>query len=267
MDTSDNYKPPDKKPPLPVNNDPGSIERFIENLEKEVSFIETQEIVKGFMAEELEQKGFIGDKSIFIERSEFSCGREKAGFDFEEATEYAVKDGLKDIGDVDFEDLVCLKDVQQGQIIAYRKLPKSASDSDLNKILSIYNEKYVKKANILLKKDDDRMQFVAAVKGKTVVMDEFLFVVSSDRNARYSMQIAADRMRAVADFIPAFGNGRHLENMDVIAQLRDQGVTSGINETMIAETIEKLKKDNKVEAAERVRKLSDEITSLLGKKP
>jgi uncharacterized protein len=31
--------------------------------------------------------------------------------------------------------------------------------------------------------------------------------------------------------------------------------------------IEKLKKDNKVEAAERVRKLSDEITSLLGKKP
>ena len=30
--------------------------------------------------------------------------------------------------------------------------------------------------------------------------------------------------------------------------------------------IEKLKKDNKVEAAERVRKLSEEITSLLGKK-
>ena len=242
MDTSNNNKTPDKNPPLPGSNDANSIDRLIENLETEVSFIETQEIVKGLTAEELEQKGFIGEKSVSVERSAFSRNRERAGLVFEETVDYTEKTDLKGIDDLDFEEVAFLKDVQPGQVVASKK---SSLESENKTAIALYNEEYLKKANVQLKKDGERIQFIAVVKGKAVLLGVMLYIVKSDRDGKCDVRIAPDKMRATADMAPAFGNGRPLEKNDVITQLRERGVTAGINEAIIAESIKILKKEGK----------------------
>jgi uncharacterized protein (DUF342 family) len=227
------------------SDDTGALERLIENLETEVSSIETQEIIRGLTSEELEEKGLTGEKKISISRSVFSDTRNKAGFDFIEGVEYFIATGRKDVSEIDFEELFKLKNVEPGQIVASKKLPETTRDADFKNILSFYNEQYLKNANIELKRDENFMRFVAKIKGKAVLIDSFLFIVSCDKDGKFDILIAPDKMLVIAGFYPHYCNGKPLQKDEIMSCLKDKGVTAGIKEPVIEENIALCNKDKK----------------------
>jgi uncharacterized protein len=214
-----------------------ALERLIDNLENEISSIETQEIVTGLTVEELEDRGLIGNKQISITRSEFSTNRNKSGYYFPDDVEYLDATGRNEILDIDFEELIHLKDVYAGQVIAEKKLPQTTQESDFKNILKLYDEQYRLMANIELKRENDVMRFMAKTKGKVVLLDVFIYVVSGDRDGRFTINVSPDKMLATADFFPPYGNGKSCSKNDVMSHLNNIGIKAGINEAKIEECL------------------------------
>jgi len=212
------------------------IDELMLKLESELSVIETAEIVQGFTEEELDAKGFIGDKSIAIERSSFANDRKEQGYVFAQDIQYAVMNGYKSVDEIPFDEVESLNDVSAGDIIAIKHNKKSSTS-----ITPSFSDTYLKKAYLQLEKNDESIVFKATVKGKVVLLDSLIFIIPSDRDGRCILSIASDHMKVYMDLYPAQGNGKMAEEEDILGELQKKEVTFGIKHETIKDSIHNVK--------------------------
>ena len=202
----------------------GGDEKLLARLEAELQAIESREILHGMTREDLEARGFVGEKDIAIERTRFKETTEKEKLVFEEDVEYRRLADHEEYESLDIGKLCMLADVRAGSLIATR---------DANETVP-----FTAGRNVVKTTAGDRELYRAAVKGKVVIIRDAMHVFPSDIDCMIRVSVSADRMRALVDCSPGFGGGRPLTYESVVKELENAGVLYGIREKNIREAIE-----------------------------
>ena len=222
------------------------VDRLIERLEKEYSFIETMEIIHGLTPEEIEEKGFTGNKKITIQRSKFARERIGSGLQITDGIEVFYKKGIKDISKIDIADIELLPDVQPGQIIALQKYPAQQNTPSFEEFATRLGPDYPQKANVKLRPVPEGVQFIATIKGKAVFLDSKIYIITADRDAACSITVSDDHMRVYATLTPHSGSGKNLEPEMIRGLLRERGITTGIIDGEILRAVETVSREKTV---------------------
>ncbi|MBD3393209.1 MAG: DUF342 domain-containing protein [Chitinivibrionales bacterium] len=219
-------------------------DRLIDRLEANLQQIETDEILKGMTREELEARGFVGDKDISVERASFRETTEKEKLVFEGGVEYERLDDHAEYGDLDIEKLLFVKDVKAGQVIATR---------EQNETVPFNAGNNVEKGDL-----DGRECFRAMVKGKVVILRDTMHVFPSDIDCTIDVRVSNDTMYAFMDCAPGYGDGKELTSDAVIQEMERLGVLFGIQEDAIRRALD---------AANERRALQKNVTVAEGRAP
>lgn len=225
-------------PNLP--DDDKFIDSFFDKIEKELSSIEMKEIVNGVTSEELEEKGFIGDKELEVNRNSEYDDRKKYEIIIEQNVKYYEKKGNK-ISDIQFESVIDLPDILPNEKVAHWDIKvENATESSIN---MIKNEDYLNAANVIIQVKDNKILFIAKVKGKLVLFNYLPHIIPSDVNGYCNIHVNVDRMQAFADLFPSRGEGTNLSIDEVINELKKNNITSGIIDSKIKQYLEEIKKN------------------------
>jgi uncharacterized protein (DUF342 family) len=191
----------------------GRDDDLLRRLEKQLEDLEVQEIVRGSTDEDLQEKGFVGDKNIEIARSRMH-GDSDGDLSFEPGVEHErFPDGL-DFDDLGIADVVFLRDVEARSVFATCRAGIRAPVSP--------------GANVLVKKDDSKVHFVAAQRGKAVIIGDALHIFPSDIDCTIAVEIDEDAMCASVRCTPGHGRGTALSLEAVKGALVDKGVCYGV---------------------------------------
>jgi len=214
----------------------GEPDSILEQLEKEVESIETDEILEGLTPEELKDRGIIGGKKVEVRRSKYSAVKQVAGYVFYEGVEYAFIEG-KDIDDVNVDDVDYVKSVEKGQRIAWKKLDLNAQKLETFSPETLFTSGYLESARVIFTMEEDKLVVVSDLTGKVAVIKDLVYVVSAKADARCEVRVAMDKMSAEVDLFSARGGGKPLDVTMVETALKEAGVTFGIKSGVIAENV------------------------------
>jgi len=215
------------------------LDSLFDRIEKELSSIELQECIKGVTTEDLEEKGFIGDKDIEINRNLEYDKRKEFGISIRKNIKYFEKKGIN-ISDILFESVADLPNVMPNEIVAELEIMKI---TDKNLVFSVLqNEEYLNDSNIELRTEEETVKFISKVKGKVVLFNALPYIIASDLDAYCNIRISNDKMTAYADIFPPRGEGKFISFEEFINQLNKNNVVSGIKEEIIKHYIDEMRK-------------------------
>lgn len=214
------------------------LDSFFNQIEKEFSSIELQEYVNGLTTEDLEEKGFIGDKDIEINRNIEHDRRKEIGINIGKNIKYIDKKGIR-ISDILFESVADLPDVMPNEIVARLEINKN---DEKNPVISILqNKEYLNDSNIDIRTEKETVTFISKIKGKLVLFNDFPYVIASDIDGYCKIRISNDKMTVYADIFPPRGEGKFISFEEFINQLKKNNVVSGIKEEIIRQYIDEMK--------------------------
>jgi uncharacterized protein (DUF342 family) len=198
-------------------------EALLARVEKQLDEIETSEILRDMTPEALAEKGFIGDKPVDIGSSVKAQVTEKEHLLFEPGVEFERLADTALFESIGIESLSHIADVEKGQLIASRNA----------------EERIVFEAgnNITVTISGERVRYHARVRGKPIIIKDILHLVPSDVDCKITIRVDEEKMHAYLDCSPAHGDGKPLTTNLVCAELERQGITHGINRTVITEAI------------------------------
>ncbi|MBD3418952.1 MAG: DUF342 domain-containing protein [Chitinivibrionales bacterium] len=213
-------------------------EEMLTRLEKEVYNIETAEILEGLTAEEMQQKGLLGDgEPLTVDRSMSSSARREGEYEFGEGVEYAVRHDVGKIENVSLADVEYLHDVKIDQHIATRKLSGYSLEKKGADPSAYHKEDYFSNNNVRIEFAEDRFYYHAKVNGKVVLLPKGIYVIDSDRDAIFELHVSADRLTALMDIHPAKGTGRKLTGDAITNGLKLHNIIYGIQRAAIDEAL------------------------------
>ncbi|MFH0919282.1 MAG: FapA family protein [Fibrobacterota bacterium] len=203
-------------PDQPITDkDVKDVERLFLNMERQLQDIETTEIVQGRSVEDLAQKGFIGDKKIEIPRATHQLTTEKEKLVFFPGVEYARLSDAAKFEELQLETFDSQKDAEKGERLAFRALSETTP--------------FEAGHNVVKQKMDVNDVYVATVRGKTLIFQNKMHVLPSDRDCRILLRVSKDKMTVFLDCAPHFGSGVPLTIGNVKDALQKAHVVFGID--------------------------------------
>jgi uncharacterized protein (DUF342 family) len=198
--------------------------RFLTRLEEQLDEIEMDEIVSGYTDEELEEKGFVGDKPLDVSRRTHRYGTEREHLVFEDGVEFdRLPDGTA-FEDIAVEEVAYLNDVEAGALIATRSVDEQTNlEAGPN----------VRRGVV-----DDRERYVAMVRGKVVLIGTTLCLFPSDVDCLVDIVVTPDKMHALLSCRRGFGRGRALSVEMVEKELARLHISHGIRHEAIGTAVE-----------------------------
>lgn len=228
-----------KKPDSDFQDDLGHDIDMLDNLLNrgmdELSDIEIDEMTKGLSEEELAQKLKSGNL-LKVGRSEFSGARKAGDLTIDESVQFMVENDVKTVSEIPLERLEPLDDVEPGQLVAYCEADEQrpALHAMLQKD---YEHEFCEVAGIEPRMEGDRFLLFATRLGKVVLFNKKLHIVPADHDARFEIQVDADKMSARMCFFPPKGAGTMLTVAKVMDELDRCSVTHGIDRNAIEESV------------------------------
>jgi uncharacterized protein (DUF342 family) len=211
--------------PNPLHiNDAEETGALIRRLEKQLDDIETGEIMCAMTREDLEQKGFIGAKSIQICRSSHKSGTEEEHLMLGKGIEFTRLADSDDFDALEIEALANLKRITGGQIIATRGADEQIA--------------FGPGRNVMKTVAGDIESYFAEKTGVAIIHKKALHIFPTDIDCSIKLSIGADKMRAFMDLSPGHGSGRPLTKNNVKEALRQMGICVGINDLALTSAIE-----------------------------
>lgn len=193
-------------------------------IEKQLSEIETGEILQDMTKMSLEEKGFIGDKPVSLSLNIPRQETEKEHLLFEENVDYERLPDDTDVEQLDAEPLLHLRDVTKGRVLATRKQ---------NEPIPFANG-----INVILEVSDKKEMYYSTATGKVVIIKDKLHVIPVDRDCSLTIRIDETKMEVSADFIPGLGDGKALTPDTVVMELKNSGVVYGIDHDVIRMSVD-----------------------------
>jgi uncharacterized protein (DUF342 family) len=209
---------------LQVNGNENSDE-LLRRLEKQLDDIETGEILHDMTRENLEEKGFIGNKPIEMSHGAQKTGTEEEHLMLENGVEFIRLLDSDNIDALEIESLAHYKNVKNGQLIGTRNADEqSAFGPGRNVVKSVKGpvEYYYAEKN-----------------GFVFIYKKALHVVPSDVDCFISIRTSADKMRAFMDCSPGYGSGKTLSIAGVKEELKRAGISFGIDEKNLLGSVDK----------------------------
>ncbi len=219
------------------DKDRARIDNLLQRMEQRLDDIETDEILKGYSIEELEQKGMFGQGTIHPHRSEYSPHRTH-GFWFEKGIDYEIIETYTSPDEIPIEELDHLSMVEKGQRLAAKSLEDKHKNMSGLQVEDVVSQGYLDKCNCTIRVHNDTLIFTSALRGKAVVIEDALYVVGADnRDAHVNVTLSQDAMQAWVDLFPARGNGKTIQLQNVKDMLKAHGVVKGIDTGTIEKAI------------------------------
>jgi uncharacterized protein (DUF342 family) len=199
-------------------------------------------LTKGLTAEELEEKGYIGDKNIEIKRNVETQVKTEKNYTFAEDVEYYKSELYKNIKEIPFEDIEHLKDVMPDSVIAEKKYSGLSSKSGSFHPRQCHSEAYLNSSNVSVNLTDGKLVYKSLIKGKIVLLNGLIYVRLGDIDGRFELRVSPDKMSVEADFYPAKGAGKMLTEKEIKSGLDSDKIIYGIRDNVISEHVEKAEK-------------------------
>jgi hypothetical protein len=218
-------------------NEHERLERMLARMDRHLDEIETGEILHGFSSEELEQKGYLGKERITPARSEYARQQRTGGLVFEKGVEYEIMETYAAPGDIPIEEIEYLGCVQTGQRVATMPLQKKDEHRGESALSSLFPASYLDTCNCTISREEGTIVFTAAIQGRAVVLDGYLYLISADRDGYVEVTLAQDRMQAWLSVFPAKGNASPLDSHAVTAALTQKNVAKGIDTDAVNATV------------------------------
>lgn len=211
---------------------------LLEKLDEELLSIETDEIIEGLTEDELDEKGFISEKTIIIEKKNKLLKRKEKDYLFMEGIDYYANSIYKLLDDIPYEDLENLSDTIPNTIIAVEKSKVMyAKKEDFNPE-SIHSKEYLETSNIIITYNKGEITYISKIKGKTVLVNNRIYMIPSDVDGHHILEISPDNMSVKIDIFPSKGCGKAVTTEDIFDSLSDKNVVFGIKNRIIAESID-----------------------------
>lgn len=207
------------------------IENLFNKMEKEISEIELQEILENVTIEELEEKGFLGNKDIELDKPPLQKDL-KNGIIIENDIKFGDMQKT-DISEIDLDSIQHLPDVKPDCIIAHWLIPKVQDYSKTRMKTLLSAETYLDKANLTAKVDENKITFISKIKGKVVLLNSLPYIISCDRDGYCVISVSDDGMQALIDLFPAKGNGTVLSIDKLNTKLSESNIVYGIKNSVI----------------------------------
>jgi uncharacterized protein (DUF342 family) len=212
---------------------------LLEKLESELADIEIDEMAKGLTAEELEEKGYIGNKNIEIKRSPKTPIHDEKNYTFAGGIEYYTSELFKSVKEIPFESIEYLKDVTPQLIIAEKKYVHRGGQSGLFQPQHCHSESYLKTSNVGVSLINGNLTYSALIKGKVVLANGLIYVLPGDIDSKFKLWIAPDKMSVEVELCPSKGGGKKLAIDEIKSGLRAERVAYGIKDDAITKNIAK----------------------------
>jgi hypothetical protein len=209
--------------PLRIN-DAEETGALIRRLGKQLDDIETGEIMRAMTPEDLEQKGFIGAKSIQICRSSHQTGTEEEHLTLGSGIEFTRLADSDDFDALEIEALANLKRIASGQIIATRGADEQIA--------------FGPGRNVLKTVSGDIESYLAEKTGVAIIHKKALHIFPTDIDCSIKIRISADKMHVFMDLSPGHGSGRPLNKNNVKEALRHLGICVGTDDNSLTNAIE-----------------------------
>lgn len=203
-------------------------QELLQRLDREMTNIETDEMLLGLTAEELDEKGLIGEKKLTPERSAYSNAAIVCGFEFANNVEYKVFADLGKPSDIPFEDIVHLGSVNAGLQVARKKIDIPTKQRASFTPGGIYTEVYLHSCNLEITFSNPYLEFRSTMAGKLLVVGEMLYLVEERREGKCEVRVAPDRMSARADLYPSMGGGKALSDTVIVDTISKAGIVFGL---------------------------------------
>lgn len=210
---------------------------LLKKLESELAEIEIDEMAKGLTAEELEEKGYVGDKKIEIPRAATTPVKEEKNYAFTEGIEYYASELYKSVGEIPYESIEYLKDVTPNLIIARKKCPLRLMQAGTFQPRHCHSESYLNGSNVGVTLVNGNLVYTALIRGKVVLFCGLIYVLRVDIDGRFKLWVAPDKMSVEAELCPSRGNGKKLSALDLKSELSNARIAFGIKDAMITEHI------------------------------
>ncbi len=203
------------------NSDDG--DKLINRLEESLNQIELDEIMKGLSTEELEERGFIGNKDIDINRKVFTETTEREKLSFKEGIEHERLHDSEEFSSLTIDSLLLVRDVEQGTLIATREADET---------IPFHAGENVEKVT-----DDEGEKYIAEVKGKVIIIKDTMFVFPSDIDCKIAIKINEEKMHAYMDCEAGYNDGRLLSLDLVVYEMNQMGILHGFLKDNIEKAI------------------------------
>jgi uncharacterized protein (DUF342 family) len=214
------------------------VEKLLKQIDDQLSTIETEEILKSYTPEELEERGLIGDKATGIgDPLELEAAR--CGYEFASGVDWCAKEGCK-IFDISIDDIKQHAEIEPGKLIAVANSCGAEKQTSGNKE-PYFDDSYRASSNVSIETRPEGTAFSSTVKGRVILLDKKVYVIASDRDASVSVRISTDHMSAFMDFYPPQGNGKKVTVDKVVSDLKKEGIISGLKRDNVANAVETLK--------------------------
>ncbi|NLD93427.1 MAG: DUF342 domain-containing protein [Fibrobacter sp.] len=199
---------------------------LIARVERQIDEIECAEFLHDMTADALEEKGFIGEKSINFGKSRMSLATEKEHLLFEPNILFERLDDKANFFAIKVETLLHIPDVERGQLIATRAANESIPfDAGENVFANVIN---------------GEVQYRSKIRGKPVIIKNELHIVPSDADSSFKITLDSEGMNAYLECTPAYGSGLPLVAKDILAELDHLGIRYGINESYIQQIVDEV---------------------------
>ncbi|MBD3343909.1 MAG: DUF342 domain-containing protein [Chitinivibrionales bacterium] len=215
-----------------------NVDRLLDELQRRINAIETDEILEGQTEEELEARGFLGDKKIEVTRSEHMNRRLSAGYTFPEGVEYATHEPVGSCEEIGREGIGDIAVITPKTAPITRPVPQEKEASGPR---DIFDKQYLEECNLDITVSVDTIRFCPKVNGRLVLAGERLYLIPSDMDGTFSIRIVDAEMRALADFRAPAGEGIMPDCESVCNELETMGVRTGIKTDRIKEVLETVK--------------------------
>lgn len=212
-----------------MNNDAdkqneSSTDKHWSRLEKQLEEIDTREFLDGLTDEDLAEKGFLGDGPVTIERSTHEEGTQKEHLVFEPGVEFERLPEDTRFTDLDIEELLYLKDIESGEVIATR-------DADETVPVEAGN-------NVTRHVEDKKEKFTAGCRGKVLIIRDSVLVFPTDIDCSITLRVSSDKMQVFLDCAPGHGDGKKLSAELVQSELMRRGIKHGLKQEAIEQAVD-----------------------------
>jgi len=221
-----------------IQNNSDHTEKLLQKMEQQLQDIELDEIVSGYSEQELHEKGIVGQGSLHVEPTWLNFERTEQGICIAAKVDYFVDPHWRGIAEIDQSQLQTIPPVSPGTIIGRKKLATSFNKATPFNPQDHFDEGYLATCNCTLQARDQFVLFIAKVKGQVVVSSGILYVVPSDRDGQFSIDISKDAMEVTLRLTAAKGQGLPISTLAVSHELQRQKIVYGIDEKAITKSVD-----------------------------
>jgi|GEM_PF-2068187 len=213
-----------------------SFENLLENLESQLSKVQTHQLLEGYSAQELSEKGLLDVPEETV-RSGSKFARVVGSFLIPAGVDYAECDELFTH---DMEWLLSMQKIDPVQIDTVIAMVKNRNPIETKKLLEtgVLPPFPISQQDFAYQICEGGSQVISKIQGHLLINKNRLFLLPCDIPAQFILDPLQGTMEATGSFLPPFGRGAPLSFNIIIQRLEGQGIVFGIRSQAIFDALD-----------------------------